>query len=131
MRQTFQTESEQYQPNLIRQADGSTALMVDFEGPVLAKLPPGTAPETKVSVNGNAQLIESSLQPNPVTQGWRLTLRVKVKDPAQPTELRAALAQGDKAISETWSFQIPPHPQAAAAAAAPAPTPASTAATQR
>lgn len=131
VRQTFQTESEQYQPNLIRQADGSTALMVDFEGPVLAKLPPGTAPETKVSVNGNAQLIESSLQPNPVTQGWRLTLRVKVKDPAQPTELRAALAQGDKAISETWSFQIPPHPQAAAAAAAPAPTPASTAATQR
>ena len=130
VRQTFQTESEQYQPNLIRQADGSTALMVDFEGPVLAKLPPGTAPETKVSVNGNAQLIESSLQPNPVTQGWRLTLRVKVKDPAQPTELRAALAQGDKAISETWSFQIPPHPQAAAATA-PAQAPASTAATQR
>lgn len=120
VRQTFQTESEQYQPNLIRQTDGSTALMVDFEGPVLAKMAPGTTPETQVSVNGNAELLETALQPNPVTKGWRLTLRVKVKDPLQPTELRAALAQGGQAISETWSFQIPPHPQAAASQQQPA-----------
>ena len=132
VRQTFQTESEQYQPNLIRQRDGSTALMIDFEGPALAQLPADAAVQTQLSTNANAELLESSLQHNPAIRGWRLTLRVKVKDPTQVTEMRAALAQGGKAISETWSFQIPPVPApkpapAAPAPAAPAPSPAAAA----
>ena len=40
---------------------------------------------------------------------WRLTLRVKVRDPARPVEMRAALVDGDKTLSETWTYQIPPH----------------------
>ena len=44
---------------------------------------------------------------NPVTKGWRLTLRVKVKDPKQTTEMRAALVSNDQPLSETWSYQLP------------------------
>jgi periplasmic glucans biosynthesis protein len=39
------------------------------------------------------------------TKGWRLTLRLKVKDPSKSTELRAALVNGDKTLSETWSYR--------------------------
>ena len=124
VRQTIQTEGERLLPNLIRQPDGSTALLVDFEGPVLANLPPDAAMESQISSNANAEVLESSLQANPVIQGWRLKLRVKVKDPTQVTELRAALSRNGQPITETWSFQIPPVPAAPAPAAPAAPAPA-------
>ena len=44
---------------------------------------------------------------NPVTKGYRLTLRLKVKDQTKPVEMRANLAQGDKPLSETWTYQLP------------------------
>lgn len=106
--QTFHTDGELTQANLIRHFDGTTALLVDFTGPVLKNLPSDAALTSQISVGNNAQLIDSSLQRNPITQGWRLTLRVKVKDPAQAVELRAALASGSKILSETWSYQLPP-----------------------
>ncbi len=110
VKQTFQTEGERYQPNLIRQLDGTTALIVDFEGPAVSGLAPGAAVQPEVSGNANVEILENSVQRNGPIKGWRLSLRIKVKDPAQVTELRAALTQGGKAISETWSFQIPPVP---------------------
>ena len=124
VRQTFNTAGELMQPNLIRKLDGSTALLVDFEGPVLAKLPADAAVTAQVSVGDNAELLENVLQRNTAINGWRLTLRVKVKNPDQPVEMRAALRQGDKPISETWSYQIPSNPAPVAAVA-----PASAAAT--
>uniref|UniRef100_UPI0018733BBF glucan biosynthesis protein n=1 Tax=Klebsiella quasipneumoniae TaxID=1463165 RepID=UPI0018733BBF len=44
---------------------------------------------------------------NPVTKGWRMILRLKVKDPKKTTEMRAALVNGDDTLSETWSYQLP------------------------
>jgi len=108
VKQTIRTDGEVRQANLIRHLDGSTALLVDFEGPVLAKLPPGVPVRADVSVSDNAELIENVLQPNPAIQGWRLTLRVKVKDPSRAVELRAALAEGNRVLTETWSYQLPP-----------------------
>ncbi len=49
------------------------------------------------------------VEPNPVIKGWRLNLRIKVKDPKQVVEMRAALVSGDKTLSETWSYQMPPY----------------------
>lgn len=125
VRQTFNAAGELMQPNLIRKLDGSTALLVDFEGPVLAKLPDNAAVTSQVSVGDNAELLENVLERNTAIQGWRLTLRVRVKNTALPVELRAALMQGDKPLSETWSYQMPPSstPALAAAPAAPAPKP--------
>ena len=132
VRQTFHTDGELLQPNLIRALDGNSAFLVDFEGPAVARLPAGTDVRAQVSVGDNADLIESSVQPNPAIKGWRLALRVKVKNPSLPVEMRAALTQGDRPLSETWSYQLPPNPPATAAAAptasAPSPTTASPAA---
>lgn len=107
--QTRLSEGDIKQPNLIRQADGSTALVVDFVGPSLAKRDSAKVPEVQVSVDDNADLLENSLRYNPVSKGWRLTLRVNVKNPAQPVEMRAALVEGGEPLSETWSYQLPSH----------------------
>ena len=107
--QTRLSEGDVKQANLIRQADGSTALVVDFAGPVLADLAADAAIEPQVSVDGNAEIVEKNLRYNPVSKGWRLTLRILVKDPAQPVEMRAALVQDGKPLSETWSYQLPAH----------------------
>lgn len=128
VRQTFHTDGEQLQANLIRALDGSSAFLIDFEGPVLAKLPPGAPLSALVSVGDNAELLENSVQRNPAIKGVRVQLRVKVKNPALPVEMRAALMQGDKALSETWSYQLPPNPPPAPAAPPPsASAPAKTA----
>lgn len=112
VRQTFHTSGERLQPNLIRQLDGSMAWNVDFEGPALANLPPGTTLTPDITVSANAEILETQLQPNPPIRGWRLLIRARVKDPAQPVELRAALRQADgRAVTETWSYQLPPNAQ--------------------
>jgi glucans biosynthesis protein len=48
---------------------------------------------------------------------------VRVKNPALPVEMRAALMQGEQPISETWSYQLPPNPPPAPAPAAATPAP--------
>ena len=110
VRQTFHTDGERLQANLIRRLDGSTAFLIDFEGPALAKLPLDANVTSAISVGDNAELLDSVLERNPALRGWRLTLRVKVKNPAQAVEMRAALAQGDRPLTETWSYQLPPVP---------------------
>ncbi len=105
--QTRLSTGDVKQSNLIRQPDGSTALIVDFVGPNLAALAADAAVSTRVSIGENAELVENNLRHNPVTKGWRLTLRLKVRDPKRPVELRAALVEGEKTLSETWSYQIP------------------------
>ena len=55
----------------------------------------------------NDDVVEQSVRYNPVTKGWRLVLRLRVKDTKQSTEMRAALVSGDKTLTETWSYQLP------------------------
>lgn len=107
VQQTRLSTGDVKQPNLVRQADGSTAFIIDFEGPVLKNLPESAQVASQVSLNDNGDLIENNVRYNPVTKGWRLTLRLKVKDATKPVEIRAALAEGDKTLTETWSYQLP------------------------
>ncbi len=109
VQQTRVSAGDVKQANLIRQPDGSTALIVDFVGPVLEQLAEDAPVTTRVSIDDNAELVENNLRYNTVTKGWRLTLRLKVRDPARPVEMRAALVDGEKTLSETWTYQIPPH----------------------
>ena len=108
VRRTVHTAGEQTQPNLIRQSDGTAAFLVDFTGPALAQLPADAKLTPQVTANDNAELVGTHLQANPMINGWRLTLRVKVKDKAKPVELRASLVSGGRAVTETWSYQLPP-----------------------
>jgi Periplasmic glucans biosynthesis protein len=73
----------------------------------MSKLPENTQVAPQVSVGNNADVVEQSVRYNPVTKGWRLVLRLRVKDNKQPTEMRAALVSGDKTLTETWSYQLP------------------------
>ncbi|WP_160105309.1 glucan biosynthesis protein G [Pseudomonas izuensis] len=91
--QTLKSTGDVKQSNLIRQPDGSVAYLVDFEGPSLAALPSDADVRSQVSVGENAELVENSVRYNPETKGWRLTLRMKIKDASKSTEMRAALVQ--------------------------------------
>ncbi|WP_228758402.1 glucan biosynthesis protein G [Pseudomonas pisciculturae] len=93
VKQTLRSTGDVKQSNLIRQPDGSVAYLVDFEGPSLKALPSDAAVRSEVSVGDNAELVENSVRYNEHTKGWRLTLRMKIKDAGKPTEMRAALVQ--------------------------------------
>ncbi|MBT2370724.1 glucan biosynthesis protein [Pseudomonas fluorescens] len=93
VKQTLRSTGDVKQSNLIRQPDGSVAYLVDFEGPALKKLLADAPVRSQVSVGDNAEIVENSVRYNPHTQGWRLTLRLKIKDAGKPTEMRAALVQ--------------------------------------
>ena len=107
VKQTRRSREEVKGPDLIRRGDGSQALVVDFVGPALKDVPADTTITADVSVDGNGQIVENSVRPNPVTGGRRLMLRVNIKDPAKPVELRAFLTNGQIPLSETWTYQLP------------------------
>ncbi|MFM2480865.1 glucan biosynthesis protein G [Celerinatantimonas sp. YJH-8] len=104
--QTMRTPGHVYQKNLIRRPDGSTSFLIDFAGDALKKLAKNDAVKAQVSVGSNAQLMSQNIQYNPVTGGRRLDLRIKVKDPHQPVEMRANLAKDGQPITETWSYLL-------------------------
>lgn len=93
VKQTLRSTGDVKQSNLIRQPDGSVAYLVDFEGPSLQALPEDADVRSQVSVGDNAEIVENSVRYNPETKGWRLTLRMKIKDSKQATEMRAALVR--------------------------------------
>lgn len=105
--QTRRSRDEVKGPDLIRRGDGSTAFIVDFVGPSLKNLPEDTTVSADVSSDANGQIVENTVRPNPITGGRRLTVRVNVKDPTKPVEMRATLTNGQIPLSETWSYQMP------------------------
>ena len=79
---------------------------VDFEGPALAQLPPGTKVEADLALtNGTRQLLV--VHPNEVRGGWRLVVQARRIDKDKPMELRAHLRRGNQTLSETWSYIVP------------------------
>ncbi|SFM91396.1 glucans biosynthesis protein [Izhakiella capsodis] len=107
VKDTLRSTGDVKQSNLVRQPDGSIAFVIDFVGGAMSKLPDETAVTPQVSIGQNGELVENRVRYNPVTKGWRLILRVRVKDNTQPTEMRAILMNGDKPLTETWSYQLP------------------------
>lgn len=93
VKQTMRSTGDVKQSNLVRQADGSLAFLVDFTGPKLKAMLDDAQVRGQVSVSDNADVVENNVRYNPETQGWRLTLRIKVKDPSKNVEMRAALVQ--------------------------------------
>ena len=107
--QTRRAPGEVRGDDLIRRPDGTVAFQLDFRGTVLEDLDPATPVLADVSSNGNAEIVRADVVRNPVTRGYRLTLRIKVKEPAKPVELRAFLKAGEMTLSEVWSYQLPPN----------------------
>ena len=107
VKNTLRSTGDVKQSNLVRQPDGTLAFVVDFVGQDMSALPDNTPVAPQVSIGNNGEIVEQSVRYNPVTKGWRLMLRIRVKDNKQPTEMRAALVNGDKTLTETWSYQLP------------------------
>ena len=108
VQQTRRSTGDVKQSNLIRQPDGTIAFVVDFTGAEMKKTLPEDTPVTaQTSIGDNGEIVESTVRYNPVTKGWRLVMRVKVKDAKKTTEMRAALVNADQTLSETWSYQLP------------------------
>ena len=91
----------------LRKPDDSIALMVDFEGPALHKLPADAPVKAVVTADSNLDVLEANTIHDEVTGGWRLALRVKRLDDRKPGELRAFLRDGTATLSETWSYILP------------------------
>ena len=105
--QTMRSSGEFYQSNLIRAGDGTLAFLIDFKGPSLRKLPKDARPTAVVGANENVEIVGTELQPNPAIQGWRLSYRIKIKNPAVSSDLTAVLKLGDRTLTETWKFRLP------------------------
>ncbi|WP_109512231.1 glucan biosynthesis protein G [Pseudomonas ovata] len=91
VKQTLRSLGDVRQANLIRQPDGTLAFLIDFVGPVLSALPEDKTIRSQVTTDENTELVDNNLRYNPVTKGYRLSLRIKVKDTSRPIEMRAYL----------------------------------------
>lgn len=80
---------------------------VDFAGPALDGLGPD-AVQAVASANGNAGTLRAIAQPHAARGGWRVTLDVERLDVRTPLDLRLFLKSGDRTLSETWSYALPP-----------------------
>lgn len=92
----------------VRPKDGSLMLHVDFEGPTLSRMPPNATVEAQLWTDSNGQVVERQLTRNEASGGWRFTIGIRRVDASKPVELRAHLASGNTAVSEVWSYVVPP-----------------------
>ena len=88
-------------------AEDEQQFIVDFIGPSLTALPPGAVVKAVVSAPANGKIMESNAYRVDATGAWRMTVRVKQLNPAQPTELRGFLQSGVHILTETWSNLVP------------------------
>ena len=95
-----------------RKPDDSLHFVIDWEGPLLKQIASDPKADVKVEAvvwaDANARVLEINAWPNEVTGGWRSTLRLRRVDETKPVELRAFLRSAGGAISETWSYVLPP-----------------------
>ena len=86
--------------------------IVDFGGPALEALtaagPDGQPVRAVASADANGEITEVVTYRNVPGRSWRMSLRVKPRDPARPIELRAFLQSGNHTLSETWSHIVLP-----------------------
>lgn len=88
--------------------DDSIALAVDFEGPALKTLNNDAKVDAVVSGDANSKILEVNTIRNELTGGWRMTVKLRKTDSKKPVELRGYLKHNNEALSETWSYILPP-----------------------
>ena len=91
-----------------KKEDDSVALLVDFDGPALKKLPPDEKVAVVVTADTNGSVVETNVTRNELSGGWRMTVRLRRNDDKLPVELRGYLKSENSTLSETWSYILPP-----------------------
>jgi glucans biosynthesis protein len=92
----------------VRKPDDTLQYVIDFDGPALRKLPANAAVEAVFTVDANATLVETIVHRNEITGGFRTVVRIRRFDDKKPVEMRAFLRKDNPALSETWSYVLPP-----------------------
>lgn len=82
--------------------------VIDFDGPVLARLAPTAALEAVTWCGASGALVAQQAFPNPAAGGWRVVLTVRRAEREEPVELRTFLRGPKGTLTETWSYVWPP-----------------------
>lgn len=93
---------------MAKESEGIIEFIVDFAGPSLKNLHAGVPVDAVTSTSENGKIREQIVQINEVSGGYRVTLRVQRVAADKPVELRMVLKSGDRTLSETWSYLLPP-----------------------
>ena len=92
----------------VAKPDGDIGFKVDFKGPALDGLPASAPLAADVWTDANAKVTAQSVERSPIIGGARLALRIRRLDVAKPVEMRAVLKSGERVLSETWTYLLPP-----------------------
>jgi glucans biosynthesis protein len=89
------------------QKKGAYRLLVDFTGGPLDKLTPKAPVAGEVSGFDGTEVYEQYVEYNPDMKSWRLSMLVKPAE-GKSLSLRAYLKEGERALTETWTYRLPP-----------------------
>jgi glucans biosynthesis protein len=90
--------------------EGTLRFVVDFGGKALAAVPGDQILRGDVTIASGedaAEIVDQHVVKNPVTDGWRLTFRLRPKT-SGPISLRAYLDKESETLTETWSYLLHP-----------------------
>ncbi len=91
-----------------KNAERTILLAIDFEPLDPERVPLELNPNWVVSSNDNGEIVERTLRRHEATGGWRATVRIRQQDEKRAVELRGQLNAGALALSEVWSYVVPP-----------------------
>ncbi|MEO5615601.1 MAG: glucan biosynthesis protein G [Cypionkella sp.] len=83
--------------------DGTRKFVVDFEGGLLASLPPEAEVKAMVTISGG-EIVHQALSEIPGTDFWRLVLDISA-EPGGTVELGAHITGYGRKLSENWLYQ--------------------------
>jgi glucans biosynthesis protein len=86
----------------------TVSFVIDFEQDPAVKLPKDLPVQWIVSGSDNAEIVERTLRRHEAMGGWRASVRIRILDEKRPVELRGQLNAERVALSEVWSYVIPP-----------------------
>lgn len=89
-------------------AENERQFIVDFQGPAIDALAADATVRAVASTDANAEVTEAISWRNESGRAWRMALRVRLRNPAQPAELRAFLQHGPHTLTETWTHIVLP-----------------------
>lgn len=86
---------------------GAYRVIVDFQGGPLDKLQPRAPVTATVNALEGGEILEHFVEYNVPLRAWRLSLLAR---PAadKSLALRAFLSEGDRSLTETWTYRLPP-----------------------
>lgn len=89
------------------EAPGAYRIIVDFQGGTLDRLPGDAPVRGVVTPQDGGTVIEQFVQYMPAVHRWRLSILARPQG-GKSLNLRAFLQSGGAALTETWTYRLPP-----------------------